>query len=86
MSKKSIYTLVVFFAIMSLPYFEGSSFPYSIEVFAYAVGYSFAPIFIVALVQLIALIFKYEINFQSWFNVVGTLLFLNGLLHALGYL
>ena len=72
MSKKNIYSLVLIFAMMSVPYLEGYGFPYSIDVFAYAVGFSLTPVLIGGLAKLIAVICKYELSFQSWFNGVGT--------------
>ena len=82
MPKKNIYSLVVIFAMMSIPYFEGYGFPYSIEVFAYGVGYSLTPVIIGGLAKLMAVIFKYELSFQSWFNGVGTVVFFSGLLQT----
>ena len=83
MSNKNIYSLVVIFAMMSVPYFEGYGFPWSIDVFAYAVGFSLTPVLIGGLAKLIAVICKYELSFQSWFNGVGTLIFISGLLQTL---
>ena len=83
MSKKNIYSLVVIFAMMSIPYIEGYGFPYSISVFAYGVGYCLSPVIIGGLAKLMAVLFKYELSFQSCFNGVGTLVFLSGLLRTL---
>ena len=83
MNKKNIYSAVVIYAMMSIPYIEGYGFPYSISVFAYGFGYCLSPVIIGGLAKLMAVLFKYELSFQSWFNGVGTLVFLSGLLRTL---
>lgn len=69
---KTIYCCFLIFGIMSIPILEGYGFPYSLSVFAYAVGFLMVPTLIAGL----AWIFN-KVDFLSWFNVVGSLMFLS---------
>ena len=67
--------------MMSIPYFAGMGFPYSIEVFAYALGLVLGILLICSIAKLVSKIFKADMNFQNWFNVVGTLSFISALIN-----
>lgn len=69
---KTIYCCFLIFGIMSIPIFEGYGFPYSLSVFAYAAGFLIVPASIAGL----AWVFN-KVDFLSWFNVVGSLMFLS---------
>ena len=72
MSIKTIYSCVLIFGFMCVPYLEGYPFPYSPSVIGYAFGLLLTPILITAIAKAIAVVFKKELSFQYWFNGVGT--------------
>ncbi|MDA9143404.1 hypothetical protein N9N99_02405 [Gammaproteobacteria bacterium] len=73
---KTIYTCVLIFAIMSMPYFQGYGYPYSLEVFFYGVGILSSPLIITLIGILIAKLTKTKLEFHKSFNVVGTIVLL----------
>jgi hypothetical protein len=79
MSIKTIYTCLVIFAVLCVPYLEGMEFPYSDIVIGYAIGLLLAPLLLTSIPKVIAVVLKKEMNFQKWFNITGTLLVLSAL-------
>ena len=72
MSIKTIYSCVLIFGFMCVPYLEGYPLPYTPTVIGYAVGMLLSPVFITAIAKIIAVLIKKELSFQYWFNGVGT--------------
>ena len=79
MSIKTIYTCLVIFAVLCVPYLEGMEFPYSDIVIGYTIGLLLAPLLLTSIPKVIAVVLKKEMNFQKWFNITGTLLVLSAL-------
>ncbi|MDA9321047.1 hypothetical protein N9Q90_02905 [Gammaproteobacteria bacterium] len=72
MSIKTIYTCVLIFGVMCVPYLEGYPLPYTPTVIGYAVGMLLTPVLLTAIAKAIAVVLKKELSFQNWFNGVGT--------------
>lgn len=80
---KTIYTILLIFGIMAIPYFQGYGYPYSVEVFFYGVGLLASPLIITLIGMLIAKLIKSELEFHKSFNIVGTLVLLGQVVQIL---
>ena len=68
---KTWYSVGVCIALLSVPYIEFQVFPYSLDTFAYALGFILVPVIIGGIGKL------FKGSFQFTFNVIGTLLFIS---------
>lgn len=77
MNLKNIYSSLVIISILTIPYIDYQTFPYSASLWGYGLGFLLVPVIFAGISKL------FKGSFQNWFNGVGTLVFIGHIAQAL---